>query len=341
MTNGNAEPVKESVQGSAVRKQRHIQLSSQQVNEVGLTVALVALVLLLSVTARNFATASNMWGILGDAATVGIVAGAETLVIIAGEIDVSLGPAVALWGVTLAELNGPFGVGLEFAIPITLVLGALAGAFAGWVRARWGVPSFIATLGLWLAMRGLAQAIANSLPVQIPDSTFMDTLGGKVGPVFTATILMVVLFVAFYFLATRTSYGRSVYAVGGNARAAALSGVNVQRVRIAVFAMDGLMAALLGIVFVGRLASGNAGAASGLEFDTIAAVVIGGASLSGGRGSMIGTVLGVLFITVIGNGLVLMDVNSNLQGVFRGVLIVGAVIINQWVMSRRGDAAHS
>jgi ribose/xylose/arabinose/galactoside ABC-type transport system permease subunit len=320
------------------RSERRPRLKGQQLNEVGLAVALVALVFVLSLFTPHFATEANMWSVLGNAATVGIVAFPATLVIVAAEIDVSVGPAVALWGVTMAELAGPYGVPLPVAIIVTLVLGTLVGAGAGWIRAQYGVPSFIVTLGLWLAMRGLAQAIANSLPVPFPKSSFMDTLGGKIGPIFSATIIMLVTYLIFAFVARRTSYGRSVFAIGGNARAAALSGINVRRIRIALFSTTGLMAALLGIVFAGRLSSGNAGAASGLEFDAIAAVVVGGTSLSGGRGSMLGTLLGVLFIAVIGNGLVLLGVNSNLQGVFRGLLIVGAVMINNVVMTRRGEA---
>jgi len=322
----------------AVPHRNRRRLTGQQINEVGLAIALVLLVVALSMISPYFATQTNMWSILGNAATVGIVAFAATLVIVAGEIDVSVGPAVALWGVTMAELAGTYGIPLPAAIVITLVLGALVGAGAGWVRAHYGVPSFIVTLGLWLAMRGLAQAIANSLPVPFPSSDFMATLGGKIGPVFTATIIMVVLYVVFAFIAGRTSYGRSVYAIGGNARAAALSGINVTLIRVTLFATTGLMAALLGIVFAGRLSSGNAGAAAGLEFDAIAAVVVGGTSLSGGRGSMLGTLLGVLFIAVIGNGLVLLGIDSNLQGVFRGVLIVGAVMVNNVIMTRRGEA---
>ena len=319
----------------AVRRPR---LTGQQINEVGLAVALVAVVAFLSVANPYFATEVNFWAILGNAATVGICAWAATLVIVAGEIDISVGPAVALWGVTMAELAGPIGIPLPIAIIATLVLGALVGAGAGWIRAQYGVPSFIVTLGLWLAMRGLAQAIANSLPVPFPQSDFLTLLGGKIGPVYAATIIMVVSYLVFAFIAGRTTYGRSVFAIGGNARAAALSGINVTLIRVVLFATTGLMAALLGILFAGRLSSGNAGAAAGLEFDVIAAVVVGGTTLSGGRGSMLGTLLGVLFIAVIGNGLVLMGVDSNLQGVFRGLLIVGAVMINNVIMTRRGES---
>jgi sugar transport system permease protein len=311
-------------------------LSAQQLNEAGLTVALVALVVVLAATTDSFFTAGNLWNVLGDAALVGIVAWAGTLVIVAGEIDISVGPAVAFWGVILAKLAGPWGMPLAVAIVITLVGGLLVGAFAGWLRGQFGVPSFIVTLGLWSALRGMAQFMTDALPVPIADSSFLDRLGGKVGPVPTAAILMLVLFVVFAFVARSTSFGRSVYAVGGNARAAALSGIRVLRVRVLLFALSGLMAAILAIVYAGRLSSGNAGAAQGLEFSVIAAVVVGGTALQGGRGSMLGTLLGVLFITVIGNGLIIWGVNSFFQDVVRGALIVLAVLINTMIGRRSG-----
>lgn len=312
-------------------------MSTQQLNESGLAVALVALVVLLAFTTDSFFTASNLWNILGDAALVGIVAWAGTLVIVAGEIDISVGPAVAFWGVILAKLMGPWGgLPLAVAIVITLIGGLLVGAFAGWLRGQFGVPSFIVTLGLWSALRGLAQFMTDALPVPIQDSSFLDRLGGKIGPVPTAAILLFVLFFVFAFVARSTSFGRSVYAVGGNARAAGLSGIRVLRVRVVLFATSGLMAALLGIVYAGRLSSGNSGAAQGLEFSVIAAVVVGGTALSGGRGSMLGTLLGVLFITVIGNGLIIWGVNSFFQDVVRGALIVLAVLINTLLGRRSG-----
>lgn len=313
-------------------------LSVQQLNEGGLAVALVALVVVLALTSDSFFTVRNMWNVLGDAALVGIVAWASTLIIVAGEIDISLGPAVAFWGVILAKLNSEWGVGMPLAILLTLLGGLLVGAFAGWLRGRFGVPSFIVTLGLWSALRGAAQFMTDALPVPIASNSFLDLLGGKVGPVPTAAIVMFVLFAVFAFVARSTTYGRSVYAIGGNARAAGLSGIRVLRVRVLLFATSGLMAALLGIVIAGRLASGNAGAAQGLEFSVIAAVVVGGTALQGGRGSMLGTLLGVLFITVIGNGLIIWGVNSFFQDVVRGGLIVAAVLVNT-VLGRRSGAA--
>jgi ribose/xylose/arabinose/galactoside ABC-type transport system permease subunit len=224
------------------------------------------------------------------------------------------------------------------AVLVTLALGVLWGAAAGSLRAFFGVPSFIATLGLWSALRGLGQYTTDALPVALPTNGFFDLLAGDVLGVPTPAVVMLVLFVVFWWIAERTVYGRSVFAIGGNADAARLSGISLKRVRVILFATTGFLAALTGILLAARLGSGNGGAAAGLEFDVIAAVVIGGTALSGGRGSMLGTLLGVLFITLIGNGLVLLGVDPFIQDVVRGVIIVAAVLINI-LIGRRDPAA--
>ena len=179
--------------------------------------------------------------------------------------------------------------------------------------------------------------LTDALPVTLPDSAVFDVLGGDIAGIPTSAIVMLVLFVVFAYIARYTAYGRSIYTIGGNAAAARLAGINLTRIRILLFATTGLLSAVTGILLASRLGSGSGGAASGLEFDVIAAVVIGGTALAGGRGGMLGTLLGVVFITVIGNGLVLLGVDSFLQNVVRGVIIVGAVLVNV-VVARRGRA---
>ncbi|MFC9019402.1 ABC transporter permease [Streptomyces albidoflavus] len=309
------------------RRLRHL-------NELGLLAAVVVLYIVLGVVAGGFLSADNQLGILRDAATVGIPALGVTLVIIAGEIDISIGPAVAFASVLFAKAASEWDFGLPIALLLTLIAGALWGSAAGWLRARFGVPSFIATLGLWSALGGLALYTTNALPVATPGGGFMEALGGKILGVPTPAVVLVLLVLVFWYVARRTAYGRSVYAVGGNAAAAQLAGIRISRVRVVLFATTGVLAALTGILMAARLGSGNGGAAAGLEFDVIAAVVIGGTALAGGRGSLVGTMLGVVFISVIANGLVLLGVNSFLQDVVRGLIIVGAVLINV-VISRK------
>jgi simple sugar transport system permease protein len=291
----------------------------------------------LGSSAEGFLSVHNQLGMLRDAATIGIAAWGVTLVVIAGEIDISIGPAVAFSSVLVAKGSAEWGLGVAGAIALTLVLGLLWGAVAGWLRAAFDVPSFITTLGVWSVLGGLGLYLTDALPVTLPDSGVFEVLGGDLLGVPTAAVIMLALFAVFAYVARFTSYGRSVYAIGGNAGAARLSGINLTRVRVLLFATTGLLSAVTGILLAARLGSGSGGAASGLEFDVIAAVVIGGTALAGGRGGMLGTLLGVVFITVIGNGLVLLGVDSFLQNVVRGVIIVGAVLINV-IVARRGRA---
>ncbi|GAA2096834.1 ABC transporter permease [Actinomadura alba] len=330
-------PTGAPVASTGVRTGGALGRNTQRLNEIGLIGAIVVLFVVLSVTASGFLTMTNQLAILRDAATIGVVAWAMTLVIVAGEIDISIGPAVAFSSVLLAKATGEWHLPFALALLLCLAVGLLLGAGAGFLRARWAIPSFVATLGLWSALRGLAQYMTDGLPVPLAPNGLLDLLSGSILGIPTPAIIMAVLFAVFVFVANRTSYGRSVFAVGGNAEAARLSGISVARIRVILFATTGFLAAVSGVLLAARLGSGNGGASVGLEFDVIAAVVIGGTSLAGGRGSLLGTALGVAFITIIGNGLVLLGVNPFFQDVVRGVIIVGAVLINV-LLSRRNGA---
>lgn len=300
---------------------------SNHLNEIGLVAVIVVLYIVFANTANGFTSLYNQQNILRDAAAIGIAAFGATLIIVAGEIDVSVGPMVAFLSVLLAYLL-QWQVPLILAIPLAVVGGGLLGGLAGVLRASFAVPSFVATLGLWSALRGLALFFTNALPVSFPRNRVLDSFDRDWLGLPVAAWVLFVVFALFAFIASRTSYGRSVYAIGGNANAARLSGIAVGRVRVVLFVTAGLLAAVSAVLMTARLGSGNAGAATGLEFDVIAAVVIGGTALSGGRGTMVGTMLGVLVITLIGNGLVLLGINPFFQEVIRGVIIVGAVLLN-------------
>ncbi|MCS4318587.1 MULTISPECIES: ABC transporter permease [Serratia] len=306
---------------------------SKHANELGLLAIIVVLYLVFSIYATGFISLNNQMNILRDAATIGIAAWAMTLIIISGEIDVSVGPMVAFISVILAYLM-QYAIPLPFALILALCLGAALGSVAGVLRGWFNVPSFVATLGLWSALRGMGLFMTNALPVPIDENDVLDWLGGQVLGLPVSAVIMLILFVVFQCISKKTAFGRSVYAIGGNASAAQLCGINVKRIRVLLFTLAGLLAAVTGILLAARLGSGNAGAASGLEFDVIAAVVVGGTALSGGRGSMLGTLLGVLVITLIGNGLVLLGINSFFQQVVRGVIIVLAVLANIIVMQK-------
>ena len=304
-------------------------------NEIGLLAALVVLLAVFAQTAPNFLTDRNLINILRAASYVGIVAFPMTFVIIAREIDISVGPAVAFYGVLFAQLVGAHGVPVAVSIPVVVLAGGLVGAAAGALRVAYAVPTFIATLALWSALRGGALWWTDALPVLIPSKPFRAAFGGDLLGIPVVTWVMAAVFVTFGYLARFSRYGRHVYALGGNPAAVEALGVNTALLRIAVMASTGALAAFTGILVDARLGSGNANAASGLEFDVIAAVIVGGTLLSGGTGRMTGTLLGVLVIAVLANGLVLLGVDPDVQKVVRGLIILVAVLANFAIARRR------
>jgi len=250
-------------------------------------------------------------------------------VIVAGEIDISVGSSAAFASALLGVLVVNEGWPLWISCIVILIATSLIGAGAGWIRARFGVPTFIITLALYLALRGAALLMTNAFSIPIDPNKFFFWGTGKIfGGVPVAAIYLLVWFVVIAIIAQRTVFGRSIYAVGGNAKAAQLSGIRVTAIRIAVMAFTGLAAGFTGLLQSAQLASGNPTIGGGLEFDAIAAVIIGGASLAGGRGTVVGTIMGVLFIAILSDGMVLLGVNTYAQNVVRGALVLGAVLIS-------------
>jgi simple sugar transport system permease protein len=298
-------------------------------NEIGLLVVIGLLYLAFWLYASNFITFRNQVSILRDAATFGIAAWGATLIIIAGEIDISVGPMVAFLSVCFAFMLKSGDTPMVLAFLAIIIVGGLLGGIAGALRAWFDVPSFIGTLGLWSALGGLALYMTDSVPVTIPSSDFLDQLGGEIAGIPVSAIVMLVLFAVFVFISRKTAFGRSVFAIGGNPSAAHLSGIKVKHIRLALFVIAGMLAAISAILLTARNGVGDASVSrSGLEFNVISAVVVGGTALTGGRGSILGTLLGIFVIALIGNGLVLMGINSYLQPVVSGVIIVAAVLLN-------------
>jgi sugar transport system permease protein len=300
-------------------------------SRAGLLVAVVILFLLLAQFAPNFLTTRNIFNVLRAVAINGMIACAMTFVIISGDIDVSVGSAVAwassLLGVLAIRLHWP----LVLAVAVVLVGGVLVHSLAGWIRVKWAVPAFVVTLALYMSLRGAAKVITNTMPITpFPESFSFWGQGylGKLIPVPAA--IMLITFVVFQFISTRTTFGRSVYSVGGNEEASRLSGIPVWRTRITIFALTGLMAALGGVITTSRVMSGAYNVGEGLEFEVIAAVIMGGTSLAGGSGSMMGTFLGVLFIGLLANGMTLMGVHPYWQEVARGLIVLVAVLLSVW-----------
>jgi sugar transport system permease protein len=295
----------------------------------GLLLGVIILFLLLWAFAPNFATSRNLFNVLRAVAINGMIACAMTFIIISGDIDVSVGGAVAWASALLGVLAIKQDLPLWLAVIIVVLMGSFIHALAGGIRVKWGIPAFVVTLAMMLAYKGLAKVITSAYPVTpFPESFSFWGQGYVLNVIPVPAVLMIVTVGIFYFLSTRTVFGRSVYSVGGNEEASRLSGIPVGRTRILVFITAGLMAALGGIITSSRIMAGSHSVGEGLEFDVIAAVVIGGTSLAGGAGSMIGTLLGVLFIGLLNNGMVLMGVDPYWQEVARGLIVLVAVLIS-------------
>lgn len=300
----------------------------QNLNEISLLIGMFVVGAVFSMRSDSFLTYSNLSNILLAAAFLGIVTWGETLVILTGEIDVSLGPGVAFASVLVGWFSTRNGLPLPLAIFLMMLTITLLGFVGGYIRAHFNVPAFVTTLALWSIYDGFKQVLSNNIPIPVDVDSISFLANGELFGIPYPVIIAFIMFLIFYYITKHTTYGRSIYSVGGNAKAAYASGINVNWIRSSVFAITGFLAGMTGLLQVLRLGTATGQIGSGLEFSAIASVVIGGTSLSGGRGKMIGSLIGVIFITMIGNGLVLMGVNSQAQNIVRGILILTAVLMN-------------
>lgn len=285
-------------------------------DNIGIIIALLAMCIFLVIfpTTRNtFLTPKNVFNILRQNASNLFLATGMTMVIILGGIDLSVGSVIALSGVAAAgcvvNLGLPEAVGFLVAIGI----GAVVGMANGFVICKTDIPPFIVTLASMNITKGIALVLTGGSPIRCMTDAFKFPGAGYVGAVPTPIILMIIVFIIAALIINRTQLGRHIYAVGGNAQAAKFSGINVQKVKFLVYTYTGIMAGIAGLVVASRLYSGQPTAGDGAEMDAIAAVVVGGTSMSGGSGRLGGTLIGVLIIGVLNNGLNLMGVDSNWQ----------------------------
>jgi len=289
----------------------------------GALVGLIVLCLALFIATPNFLTGQNLLNIGIQVSTVAVLAFGMTFVIVAGGIDLSVGSVAALSATVSGWFFATAGLPGWMALVGGLVTGLVIGTVNGLASAYGKLPSFIATLAMLSVARGLTLVISDGRPISTsPEVSF---LGGSVGPIPMPIIVLIGTALIASFILNRTVIGRSMYAVGGNAEAARLSGLPVRRITVTVFALAGLFAAVAGLLLAGRLDSAQPQAAAGYELDAIAAVVIGGASLAGGVGRISGTFIGALVLVVIRNGLNLLNVTSFWQQVVIGLVIALAV----------------
>ncbi|MDQ3694838.1 MAG: ABC transporter permease [Chloroflexota bacterium] len=291
-------------------------------------VGFVAIFAFFAITLRDsgFTTPNNLLNIARQTAIIATMAVAMTFVIAAGQIDLSVGAVAGLASVTTALTIVRFGP--VAGIVAGLLTGLVVGALNGLLVTRLVIPSFLVTLGMMGVARGSAMWITDTAPVPILSQPYNQVFGsGSLGPVPSLLIWIVVVTAIGAVVLRKTPYGRQVLATGGNERAARFSGVNTRRIGFLVLTVSGVVAALAGMLYAGRLQSGRFQWGEGDELSVIAAVVLGGTSLFGGSGSVLGSVLGALLIGVVNNGLILMGLETSQQIIIRGGIIIVAVVL--------------
>lgn len=306
-------------------------LSKEWLVEQKSLIALIFLIVVVSFLNPNFFTVDNILNILRQTSVNAIIAVGMTLVILTAGIDLSVGSVLALCGAFAASLVA-MEVPVLIAVPTALLAGATLGAISGIIIAKGKVQAFIATLVTMTLLRGVTMVYTDGRPISTGFTDTADAFAwfgtGYALGIPVPVWLMVIVFAAAWYLLNHTRFGRYVYALGGNESATRLSGIDVDKVKIGVYAICGLLAALAGIIVTSRLSSAQPTAGMGYELDAIAAVVLGGTSLMGGKGRIMGTLIGALIIGFLNNALNLLDVSSYYQMIAKATVILLAVMVD-------------
>ena len=292
-------------------------------------IGLLVLMIIVTMIDTTFIQISNLSNVLRQVSINGLIALGMTLVILIGGIDLSVG---SVFGLTGAILAGMLMAGFNpvLALIIVLILGILLGSLNGLLIAKGKLQAFIATLGTMAIFRGILQVYTDGRPITGFDSNFIDYIGrGYLLGIPVPTIILIVATLIMIFITKKTVFGKEIYAVGGNQRAAVLSAINVDKVKIKVYAISGLLTTISGVILLSRLNSAQPTAGNAYEMDAIAAVVLGGTSMAGGKGRITGTFIGILMIGVISNALNILNVSSFYQNIVKGVVILLAVLIDR------------
>ncbi len=288
--------------------------------------SLIILFIIFSLASPNFATFSNIIGILVSTAVTGILATGVTFIIITGGIDLSVGTVMTFGSVMTGVFITFWGLPIYIGIIGGILAGTLAGLVSGTLVAKLKIPSFIATLGMMMVAQGLNLVISGTRPIYfIQEPAFRKIAMGTIfGIPYSAIIFLGAAFLASLIL-TRTVFGRYTYAIGSNEEAVRLSGINVDKWKIAIYALGGFFSGLAGVIMASRLNSAQPALGVGYELEAIAAVVIGGTSLSGGSGTILGTIIGAFIMSVLTNGLRILSIPQEWQTVITGAIVILAV----------------
>ncbi len=292
---------------------------------LGLAIVVAIMLVVIEVMSPGFLSVSNLINIMRQASPLAVVAFGQALVIIAHGLDLSVGSIMGLASIITAIVGVKYG--LVAGLIAGILIGALCGAINGTMVSVFSVPAFVATLGMLSIARGLSLIITDGATMDVPDG-FSYFAWSSWGPVPVITGIVLIIFVVGFGVLELTTYGRRLYASGANAEAARLSGVSIGRARFSSFVASGALAAVGAILLSSRMNSGNPLTGTGYELDSIAAVVIGGVSLRGGEGSLLGVLLGAIFLTSLSNGLRLIGFSSYLTMAVEGVVFIIAVWLN-------------
>ena len=301
-------------------------------SELTTVIALIILMAVITIINSNFLTANNLLNLLLQVTSNALIAFGMTFVILTGGIDLSVGSILALSSALTAGLLGS-GMPVTLAILISLILGCILGMMNGLLISYGKLAPFIVTLATMTIFRGATLVYTNGNPITkgLSDTFLFQFLGqGYIVGIPFPVIIMFIVFIVLYVLLHKTAFGKSVYAIGGNEKAAYISVVKLNKVKIIIYSISGIMASISGLIITSRLSSAQPTAGASYEMDAIAAVVLGGTSLSGGKGRILGTLIGALIIGVLNNGLNIIGVSAFWQQVVKGVVILIAVLIDRF-----------
>lgn len=309
--------------------------TSDLLRRFGLLIVIILMVIVMSIVSPVFLSYNNIINILRQVSINGILAVGMTFVIMTGGIDLSVGSLVAVTGVIVGNMLLQ-GYSIWVAIAVSMLASILFGAFSGVSIAYFGLPPFIATLAVQTIGRGFALVYSDGRPFAISDATFKLIGKGTWLAVPIPIWIMAIVCVIAIIILNFTTYGRHVYAFGGNRHAAKLSGVRIKSVEMIVYVISALCAAIVGIILASRISSGQPTAGEGYELDAIASVAIGGTSMAGGVGALSGTIMGFIIIGVLSNSLTLLNVSSFYQDIVKGFIILFAVLMDMRTKRREG-----
>jgi ribose transport system permease protein len=311
--------------------------------EVGVAAALVILVLIFAFATPVFMTPNNLLNITRQISVISLISIAMTMVIITGGIDLSVGSVIALAGIITASCLKD----TQMPIPVAVIIGILVGMSTGLVNgllvAYLNMPAFITTMGTMTVLRGLGYIYTQAYPIYDLPRSFKVLGQGYIGRIPIPTIIFIVLAVLVYLLLRKTVFGRHIYAIGGNPEASKLAGINTKIVSLTVYVLSGFICGIAAVMQTARVGAGLPTIGEGFELDAIAAAVIGGTAMSGGSGTVLGTIIGSILLGVLSNGLSLMDVDSYIMKVISGLVVILAVLIDQLriMMARRAQLRNT